>query len=134
MIRNSFLLVAGLSILLSISCKKGPGEGGSSSIGGKVLVYDYNGNFPDLDTTYYKAEEDVYIVYGDGDTYNDRYKTSFDGSFEFKYLRKGNYKLFVYSDDSTGLSPSGKITVIKSIDIDKNKESYTLPDFVIVKN
>jgi hypothetical protein len=121
-------------IILSSSCKKGPGEGGTSSIRGKVLMLDYNGNYPVLDTSYYKEEEDVYIVYGEGDTYDDRFRTSYDGSYEFKYLRKGTYKVFVYSDDSTGLSPSGKITVVQTIDIDKNKETYDVPDLVIVKN
>lgn len=117
-----------------ISCKKGPGEGGSSFIKGKVLLYDYNGNYPLLDTIYYKAEEDVYIIYGDGDTYSERFRSSYDGSFEFKYLRKGDYKVFVYSDDSTGLSPSGKIIVSQTVEIDENKETFKVPDLVIVKN
>lgn len=131
--RYFFVLIV-LSGMLFTSCKKGPGEGGSSHIKGKVMMWDYNGNFPVLDTAYYKAEEDVYIVYGDGDTYNERYRTSYNGSYEFRYLRKGTYKVFVYSDDSTGLSPSGKITVMHTIEIDQNKKTFELPDLVIVKN
>ena len=127
------MLFVSLAIITG-ACKKGPGEGGTSAIKGKVLLLNYNGNFPVLDTSYYKPEEDVYIIYGDGSTYNDKFSTSFDGSYEFKYLRKGSYKVFVYSDDSTGISPSGKITVMQTIEIDKNKEDYVVPDLVIVKN
>ena len=132
--KKYFLLMAAIFLVAVSACKKGPGEGGTSTIRGKVLLLNYNGNFPVLDTSYYKADEDVYIIYGDGDTYNDHFKTSYNGSYEFKYLRKGTYKELVYSDDSTGLSPSGKIPVIKTIDIDKNKETYDVPDLVIVKN
>jgi len=129
--------LSGLVLILLVvtsACKKGPGSGGSSFIKGKVLMYDYNGNYPQLDTIYYKADEDVFIIYGDGDTYGDKFSTSFDGSYEFKYLRKGSYKVFVYSDDSTGLSPSGKITVFQTVEIEKNKETVEVPDLVIVKN
>ncbi len=135
-IKMKFTLFGLPSVLLIAftACKKGPGEGGTSAIRGKVLVYDYNGNYPQLDTTYYKAEEDVYIIYGDDNTYDDNYKTSFDGSYEFQYLRKGTYKVFVYSDDSTGLSPSGKIIVSKTVDINSNKSTVDVPDLVMVKN
>ncbi|MDA8556711.1 hypothetical protein N9K77_00690 [bacterium] len=31
-------------------------------------------------------------------THDDDVNTSYDGTFEFKYLNKGNYEIFVYSD------------------------------------
>lgn len=129
-----FYILFVMLVFLGHACKKGPGEGGTSTIRGKVLVYDYNGNYPQLDTIYYKAEEDVYLVYGDGGTYDDDFKTSYDGSYEFNYLRKGTYKVFVYSDDSTGQSPSGKITVMRTVDVNSNKSTYDVDDLVIVKN
>jgi len=128
-----FVIACGILLVIA-ACKKGPGEGGSSHIKGKVLLLDYNGNYPVLDTMYYKSEEDIYIVYGEGSTYDERFRTSYDGSYEFKYLRKGTYKVFVYSDDSTGLSPSGRIEVLRTIEIDENRKTYMVPDLVIVKN
>lgn len=127
-------ILACLFFVFGIACKKGPGEGGSATIHGKVKTYDYNGNYPVLDSIYYQPDENVYIIYGDGDTYNDNYKTSYDGSYEFRYLRKGTYKIFVYSDDSTGLSPTGLVTVIKQVEVNSTKSTVEVPDLVIVKN
>lgn len=124
-----FLLAIGIS-----ACKKEAGEGGNSTIKGKVQVHDYNGSFPALPYSNYGAQaEDVYIIYGDGTTADNRTKTSFDGSFEFQYLRKGTYKIFVYSDDSNFVAPSGKVVVQEQIEITKNKSEVIAPDMLIIK-
>ena len=97
------------------SCKKEEGEGGTSSIIGQVKTFelshfDVPGGNQSVDTLthYFDADKEVYIVYGQDDNlYDDSYNTSWDGSFEFKNLRKGNYTIFVYSDceaDTTGLA------------------------------
>ena len=55
-----------LSILLfagAFGCTKSAGEGGSSSIIGKVLVENYNAAGV-LQETYYGPDEDVFIIYG----------------------------------------------------------------------
>lgn len=101
------------------SCSKSEGPGGSSSIKGKihVLVYDVANN---LINEYDAPKEDVYLVYGDVDTfYDDDVETSHDGTFEFNYLRPGKYQLFVYESCTT--CPSGKRAVILDLEItDKN--------------
>lgn len=119
--------------LMFFSCKEEPGEGGSSSIKGKVYVKDYNSSFTVLNAEYYGHDEDVFIVYGDGTTYSDDYSTSYDGSYEFRYLRKGTYKVFVYSDDSTQTSESGEIPVIKTVEITSKNQVVEVPDIVIFK-
>jgi hypothetical protein len=114
------------------SCKKGEGEGGTSSIKGKVYVKDYNNTFTTINEEYYGPKEDVYIVYGDSEVYNDKMETHFDGSFEFKYLRKGTYTIYAYSEDST-LTTNALQEVIKVIEITDKKTEYDIGDIVIAK-
>ena len=58
--------------VMTASCKKEPGPGGTSIIRGKVLVEDYNQTFTTLWAEYDGADRDVYIIYGNNPTYNDR--------------------------------------------------------------
>lgn len=106
------LIVVVFTIALTSSCKKEAGEGGNSSIKGKVWVVNYNSTFTSINNEYVGADEYVYIIYGDDISYGDRTKTTPEGAFEFKYLREGNYTLYVYSKDKTRTEPSG-ITAIK---------------------
>lgn len=117
------------------SCKKEAGEGGTSTIKGKILVRDYNSSFPFFYTEYGAQAEDVYIIYGDGTTTDNRTKTSYDGTYEFKYLNKGTYSIFVYSDDTNFVSPtpSGKVVIEESTEITKKKSEVTIPEMTIVK-
>ena len=94
----TFAVIAGMSV----ACKKTAGEGGTSTIRGTVYVRNYNSNFSTLLGKYPGADFDVYIIYGDDATYGERIRSGPDGIFEFKYLRKGNYKVYVYSNDSIG--------------------------------
>jgi hypothetical protein len=124
-----------ITCLLGISsCKKDAGEGGNSSIKGKVFGKYYSKTFVTLLGTQYVPDHDVYIVYGDETSFGDRIRTNYDGAFEFKFLRKGSYKVFVYSKDSTMKAPSGIIPVIQTVEISKNGQSETLPDLVIFNN
>lgn len=111
--------------LTATSCDKGPGEGGNSTIVGYVEVDDFGVFYPG-------ADEDVYIVYGDDITYGQRIKSSYDGRFEFKYLREGPYTVYVYSD---ALLPalSGTIEVKKSIEITRRKQTVDAGTFEIKK-
>ena len=111
--KKILLILAGVSVLFS--CQKEAGEGGTSSIAGKIITYDLRhfdvpGGNQSVDTisSYANADEEVYIVYGDEDNlYDDSYNTSWDGSFSFENLRKGKYTVFVYSEceaDTSGLA------------------------------
>lgn len=125
------LLIISCLLIFSYSCKKEEGVGGNSTIKGKVFVKDYNGTVFS-GNSFYGADFDVYIVYGgENSFYDDKVTTSYDGSFEFRYLRKGNYKIFVYSKDVTGTDPSGLTTVFESATINKNKEVIDLGDLEI---
>lgn len=115
------------------SCKKEAGEGGNSSIYGSVTVRNYNSTFTDLLSEYPGADEDVYIIYGNDKSYSDKIKTNYLGIYEFKYLRPGNYKIYIYSKDSTLQSPSGIVPVVKEVEITDNDQEIKAPDITIFK-
>lgn len=131
---NKRVLITLMVISISIfSCSKEEGEGGRASIRGHVFVDDYNASFTQLLSSYYAPEEDVYIIYGDNEFYDDKVKTDPNGMFEFKHLRKGNYKLFVYSKDTTFTIDSGVEAIYLEAEITDKEEVVELPDFEIIK-
>lgn len=118
-------------VLIISSCKKSAGEGGKASIYGKVWVENWNGSFTVLNGEYAGADVDVYIIYGDETNYGDKQTTNYKGEFEFKYLRKGKYKVYVYSQDNTLTSQSGDTVVVKEIEIKDKKEKANLGTITI---
>ncbi len=105
-IKNTFILKKIVTLLVigaaisGTSCKKPAGEGGTSTIRGFIHTKNYNSNFSMLQNEYPGMDLDVYIIYGNDATYGNRTRSGPDGVFEFKYLRKGSYKIYVYSKDS----------------------------------
>lgn len=98
--KKSITILTLIALTIGTACKKTAGEGGLSTIKGNVYTKNYNSNFSTLLGQYPGADVDVYIIYGDDVTFGDRIKSGPDGVFEFKYLRKGKYKIYVYSKDS----------------------------------
>lgn len=118
-------------LFAAVACKKVEGQGGTSSISGRVYIEEYDA-FGEIVQEYYAADERVFIIYGEEDNvYDDDFRTSFDGSFKFDFLTKGSYKIFVYEDCLS--CPSGEQAVIEEITISSNKSSIVLPDIVIRK-
>jgi hypothetical protein len=130
---KKIIVVASMVItMITIACKKPAGEGGRACIRGTVHSRNYNSNFSTFLNQHPGADLDVYIIYGDDATYGDRIRSGPDGVFEFKYLRKGNYKIYVYSRDSLGtvgppystLNPNTHApdkAVFKSVEINDKK-------------
>jgi len=123
------------------SCEKNEGEGGTSAIKGNVYEIQYDASFQLVVDTVPYVDEDVFIIYGnDGSTYDDDYKSSYDGSYKFQFLQKGNYRIFAYSDDSTGAatgnvnSANPKVPVMVNVNIDKNGSEIEAPVIYIIKN
>jgi hypothetical protein len=135
--RSTYLLL--LSFLFFYSCKKEAGPGGTSSIKGKVYAGYYDKSLYVLTQSSYAPDVDIYIIYGNDFTYGDHQKTSYDGSYEFKYLEKGSYKIYTYSKDTTGkymyainkFAPD--VAVIVDVDITKTKQTVELPDISILQ-
>lgn len=122
-----------IAIIVTISsCKKEPGEGGRATITGKVRVKDYNSEFTILMDEYYAQGQNVYIIYGDGNTVSENTKTSYDGTYEFPYLRKGKYKIFVVSKDSTSANLTGDVSIVKEVEITTKKQTVIVPEITII--
>lgn len=128
--------------LILQSCEKDEGPGGTSTIRGKVIVHNFDAGYQEAvpREIYGGADEKVYIIYGaDGTTYNDDFDTSYDGSYEFKNLQKGTYKIFVYSKDSTGAKTTGIISerdipVFTTVEITENGSTNNAADLIILDN
>lgn len=131
---RSAILILSLSIIFLTSCSKEEGQGGTSVITGKVFVQLYDdANYNVLIGQYYAPEEDVYIIYGDEEIYNDRFRTNYDGSFRFEYLRKGKYTVFAYSEVPESIDPSGVKAIMKVVEITDNDQHIRVEDIVIKK-
>jgi len=134
------LLFAVASAVVVSSCKKPAGEGGRATITGKIWVENYStlNNMADIYTSkgeYAGADEDVYIIYGDDASYGNKTKSGPDGVFEFKFLRKGDYKIYVQSKDTTRASyfyGSGSKTVDASVTISDKKETVDVGTLTIL--
>jgi len=137
-IKLSFVLVTAIMFAFT-ACEKEPGEGGTSTITGRVQVQDYdyglvNGNWMWVkDGEYFAPDERVYIIYGEEDTiHSDDMRTNPEGYYRFQWLRKGNYTIFAYSDDTTGNVVSGVLPVEIKVEIKEKKEQVIAPDIVIL--
>lgn len=133
-------LVLGLAVftfLISASCKKQAGEGGQATIKGKVLERKMSADFSTCYGQFVAADKTVYIIYGDDASYGNDVKTGPDGVFEFQYLRKGNYRIYTYSNDSAGTvgppanAAAPKMAITKSFEVTSTKQVVESANFVI---
>lgn len=76
------------------------------------------------------ADERVYIIYGDEDFYSESVRTDADGTFQFKGLRKGNYRVYVFSTDTIDQSV---VQVEVNTEISKNKTVVDAGTLNIIK-
>ncbi|WP_423127699.1 hypothetical protein [Gaoshiqia sp. Z1-71] len=123
------ILVAGF---LS-ACEKEEGEGGTSTIVGRVYAQNYNSDFTVKLGEYYAEGVDVYIIYGDEIVYSDDFETGLDGWYRFRFLNKGTYTIYAISKDPTRQSPSGEIAVSQTVTIKSNHSTVVADDLVIYK-
>ncbi len=129
--RKFFLIYTIVVTIVITGCKKGPGEGGNSSIIGYVHATDYDEKTALLLRTKGAEDMDVYIIYGNESSYGNKMKTGMDGKFEFKYLRKGSYKIYTYSVVLPISKTSAREAVIKSIEITAKKKTIDAGTFEI---
>jgi hypothetical protein len=128
--KKIYLVLAVLFIAISFySCSKEEGYGGLGKISGKVYAYDIT-SAGNIRAQGYLGDTKVYISKHNNPTYFDDVNTSYDGSFEFKFLNKGSYDLWVYSDCDTCIWKQKY--EIKAVDISTKKQSVTIEDFKII--
>ena len=128
---NKINLILPIFILLMVfsSCRKVEGPGGNVTIKGVVVERNH------VETSIFEypaADQDVYLIYGNENSfYDDDLKTSFDGSFEFRYLQKGNYQVFTYQDNPS--VASGTDEVLIPVNASENNQVITLDTIYIDK-
>jgi hypothetical protein len=130
-----FILPCLLSLYLVTSCQKNAGPGGNSTIKGKIIEKNYNSNGTVLQSTYPGADVTVYIIYGnETNVPSAKVNTGTDGSYEFKFLATGKYKIVTYSKcfDAT-TCPSGQEGITVETEITKKKSTIELTE-IITKN
>ena len=120
-------------LLLIVSCAKEPGEGGTSTIKGKVYAKKYDGSLSVLREEFYVPDERVFIIYGNDSVYSDDFRTNYDGSYEFKYLRKGKYKIYSLSKDLNNKTSVHEKPVFVEVEITQNKQTVEAADIIIIK-
>ncbi len=129
---KTWLYLGILALFVFTSCTKNEGEGGTASISGIVNIKLVSDDFQTTYAEYPAHGQDVFIIYGDDEVFSDKTETGYDGKFNFGYLRKGDYRIFTYSDDSTGQSESGEIAVIRDININKNGKKVAVNDMLVL--
>lgn len=123
-----------IPLITILSCKKTAGEGGKAKITGKIWVEDWDKNFLVKQFEYAGSDVDVYIIYGDHLSEDDKVAANANGEFEFKYLRKGKYKVYVFSDKKqTTTSQNPQEAIVKEIEIKSTKETIDLGTITIIK-
>ena len=128
---NKINLILPIFILLMVfsSCRKVEGPGGSVTIKGVVIERNHVGTSI---FEYPAADQDVYIIYGSENSfYNDDVSTSYDGSFEFRYLQKGDYQIFAYQDNPS--VASGTDEVLVQVNASENNQVILLDTIYIDK-
>ena len=130
-----FLWTIGAVALLA-SCKKEAGDGGNSSIKGKItkelrVVLDNSGTAV---RTFPAADEDVYIIYGDHVSPDDRVQSNYEGGYEFLYLRPGKYKVYAFSKDTNAVAvpwDEDHMTVLQELEITDGNQQVIADDMMI---
>jgi len=129
--RTKIKLILPIFVLLLVfsSCQKVEGPGGTVTIKGVIIERNHVGTSI---FEYPAADQDVYLIYGNENTfYDDDIQTSYDGSFEFRYLQKGNYQVFAYEDDNS--VASGMSEVLVNVSATENNQVITLDTIYIDK-
>jgi hypothetical protein len=108
-------------------------DDGNSTISGKMYKIEYDPAtvctlYPQSDTVL-AQEQEVYILYGDHEFYDDRIRTHYDGTFMFSNLIKGKYQIYAYSKDITcGVE---LIPVVRQAEITEENQDIELSDIYI---
>ncbi|MFM2191797.1 MAG: hypothetical protein RLZZ118_754 [Bacteroidota bacterium] len=123
----------GVVVLFIASCTKGPGPGGRAKIKGKLFAKNLDKTLSFVTDSGFVADEKIYISYGDNTSVGNDVTTSFDGSFEFDYLRPGNYKVWAISKILYGVNQLDT-TIVQDVTISGKSEEKDLGTIRIYTN
>lgn len=121
------LFLTGLAFAL-FACSKEPGEGGKAEIRGVVYQQEYNENTGQpMGDPVPVGDHRVYIVYGDGEYYDDDVRTGPDGQFRFPWLRKGTYKVYTFSECQENMCDGDQYAIYRTVEIGGRKDVVEVP-------
>lgn len=103
---------------------------GTSTISGTVYLKNYKNDGSEIKYIVPAQEQEIYITYGKHKFYDERIRTSSDGTFVFKNLIKGSYRIFMYSEDIT--EQTAYKVVEKTIEVTDNNQDITIDDIFYV--
>jgi hypothetical protein len=134
--KSTAALLLILTVFIFASCKKEAGDGGNSSIQGKIsreirVVLD---NPATAIGTFPAADEDVYIIYGDHVSPDDRVQTNYNGEYEFLYLRPGKYTVYAFSADTNSVAvpwDEDHMTVLQELEITDGEQTIVAADMTL---
>ena len=114
---------------------------GSSTIKGKIFQEEWNSTMDFNFSSYYVPDQDVFIISANGaSTYFDDTKTIYNGEYEFPQLPQGDYRIFSYSDDTTGVAANGFVdehlpntAIFIDVTVSSNNSIVTVPDISIIE-
>lgn len=110
-------------------------DDGNASISGRIYLINYykESEWPHMivKDTSYAQELEVYIKYGDHEFYDDRIRTQYDGTFVFDELIKGEYLIFVYSQDLTGATQNE--VIFREVKIENEFDNIKVEDIYVRK-
>lgn len=128
------ILLFASTIGLLFACTPDEGKGGLASIEGVVMVQNINNLYEESGEKYPAIDEDVYISYGDSELADDKEATGFNGQYKFSNLTKGDYTIYVYSDDSTNNAKNQKFALSQKISLESKKDEAKAETFTIYKH
>lgn len=101
--KTRYVLLTILFISLFSACVKDEGEGGTGTVEGFVYrVIHSKDTYTFRADTFPAAKESVYIIYGNSPIYGDKMDAGYDGFFRFRYLTKGQYTVYAFSNNIDG--------------------------------
>lgn len=118
------------------ACQKDAGDGGNSSIRGKVtkeirLILD---NPNTVQHAVPASDYDIYIQYGNHTSPDDRIQTNYNGEFEFLNLRPGKYTVYCFSKDTNAVAvewDEDHMPIIRNVEITENKQVIEVDELVV---
>jgi hypothetical protein len=119
-----------LSGIFVAACRKSEGQGGTSTIQGKIFIQDYNSS-GNLQSVYFAPDEDVYLIYGQDSVFGERTRTSYQGLYRFEGLQPGDYQVYAYSKCSN--CPSAVSATILSVNIPNKGEFLEVSTITLTK-
>ncbi|MFT7614519.1 MAG: hypothetical protein ACI9J3_003501 [Parvicellaceae bacterium] len=121
------------SAICFFGCSKSPGYGGKGVIKGNVTINKVD-VFGQIEGSYIGTDQEISIIYGDNSNQiDDDIKTSFDGSFQFKYLYPGNYKVFLYSDHIQNMVAPRDSSILFEVNIAGKEDVMDIGEIIVIK-